>query len=586
MLDALRHRGPDDEGAWSGDGVWLGAVRLAIQDLSPAGHQPVVDPTSRLVAVLNGEIYNHLDLRRELGEHPWRGRSDTETLARAFAVWGPGCVERLRGMFAFAVFDPRTRTMHLARDRLGIKPLYVHHDATGLRFASEARALRAASPMSLDPLGVAGYVRFGAVPEPTSPWKGVRSVPAGCLLEVEDGRAGTPHKYWSLSRAGTDTNARTFDVRAEFDRSVREHLLADVPLASFLSGGLDSGLVTASAAGALAPEPVRTFTVGLDDPSLDETTAAERVAGRWGTRHETLRLSARDVLDLVPEAVARMDLPTIDGINTYVVSRAVRDRGCPVALSGLGGDELFGGYPSFRLLPRIHRWRRALGLLPAKARGWLGRGFARRERAVEMTNGEATLARRYESLRALWAASEIRAFGLPLAGLGADDPPAGLPPRVQVSILELSGYMKTMLLRDSDAMSMAASLELRVPFLDHRLVEACLSARVVDVGTPGRKEVLRAWARERLPAENLTKGKRGFVLPMGAWMRGPLRDYVRAGCEATMGAGILDGNALRTLDVAFSAGRLPWSRLWQFAVLGHWLGVRTPALHRAGAVRP
>jgi asparagine synthase (glutamine-hydrolysing) len=352
---------------------------------------------------------------------------------------------------------------------------------------------------------------------------------------------------------------------------VREHLLSDVPVAAFLSGGLDSTVVTALAASA-APRALQTFTVGFAERELDESARARAVASRLGTDHREVRLSDGEAASLAPEAVAALDLPSADAVNTYVVSRAVARDGIKVVLSGLGGDELFGGYRTFRLLALAERWSPVLGVVPAAVRRRAARAGSG-ERAAEMTARGAPLAERYESLRAFWSRREMESMGLdPSVACGAEDPGPGAPPATRISLLELGGYLRSTLLRDADAMSMAHSLELRVPFLDHELVLACLRhGAAARRPWRGYKALLRRAAGGVLPAAVGDGGKRGFVLPMDRWMRGPLRPFVDDGLAALRASRALPGVDTGALGHRFESRRLPWARLWQMAVLGHWL---------------
>ena len=583
MLAALRHRGPDDSGCESapadgGGALVLGCARLAIQDTSPAGHQPMRDPDTGNWIVLNGEIYNHLEVRGALGPVAWRSRSDTETVLRSYAAWGESCLDRLKGMFAVAIWDRADRSLWCARDRFGIKPFYYHSAASGrFVFASEVRALLASGLVArrIDRRGLAGYVRFGSVPDPHTLIDGVQSLRPGEWMRVGGGRVTETRTYWhagSVDRLlGAPAREATDEVRERLGISVREHLLSDVPVASLLSGGVDSTVVTSMAA-ASAARPLQTFTVGFDEPDLDESAAARAVARRLGTDHREVRIPDGEASGLAPEAVRSLDLPSADGLNTWVVSAAVARHGVKVVLSGLGGDELFGGYRTFRLLGLAERWSPLVGLVPAGLRRRARRGGSG-ERAAEMTARGVPLVERYESLRAFWSRHELQAMGLdPAAGLGALDPGPAIPGPTRVSALELGGYMRSTLLRDADAMSMAHSLELRVPFLDHELVDSCLRHGAAGRRPwRGHKGLLRRAAGDVLPPGTARGGKRGFVLPMDRWMRGVLRPFVADGLGALQASRALPGVDTRALASGFESRRLPWARLWALAVLGHWL---------------
>lgn len=579
MLGAIRHRGPDDNGyelvsrpdAKDGE-IWLGNTRLAIQDLSAAGHQPMRDARTGNWIVINGEIYNHHEVRRALPapEAGWRSSGDTETVLQAYAVWGKACLSRLRGMFALAIWDEAAGELWCARDRLGIKPFYFHADDKRFVFASEVRALLASGLVErrLNARGLAGFVRFGSLPEPLTLIEGVESLPAGHWLRIRDGKIIEQHRYWSPNPASVIEQpevAKT--VRRHLERAVEEHLVSDVPVASFLSGGIDSSIVTALAAQA-SSSPIKTFTVGFRDAELDESEYALAVAKRYRTDHQRVLLSDDEAVEMVSEAVAAMDLPSADGVNTYVVSSAVARNGIKVVLSGLGGDELFGGYRSFNLLPQMKRWAAVAGVLPKSFRQLAAGGGSKGERAAEMTRAGLNIAERYNTLRAMWADGELQRMGFDSIGYGLEEPLPQLSAATQVSLLELQGYMRGTLLRDSDAMSMAHSLELRVPLLDHDLVDYCVAA---EVAGNGQKNMLLEAAGELLPDGIANRPKQGFVFPMDRWMRGALRQVVDDGLSHLSEAEVFPALNLNRLAEQFQSGQLAWARLWAFVTLGHWV---------------
>ncbi|MFN7133724.1 MAG: asparagine synthase (glutamine-hydrolyzing), partial [Myxococcales bacterium] len=377
-LAALRHRGPDDRGSWTGEArgvrAGLGHARLAILDLSPAGHQPMASASGRYQIVFNGEIFNFDELRRQLEGlgHRFRSSGDTEVILQAFEEWGADCVLHLRGMYAFAVFDTQTGRLFLARDRLGVKPLYYAPVPGGVAFASEVRALLAAGEARrrTSMRAVTGYFALGSIPDPLTIIDGVHSLLPGCALEVRDGSVQT-HRYWEIPWS-SEGERWTFEdaaaaVRAELRDAVRIRLVSDVPLGIFLSGGIDSSALVALAA-EVSHRPLHTFTVTLEDANLDEARYAADVATRFGCDHHVMHLSADRAAAEIDKAVAALDQPSSDGVNTYFVAKAAKEAGVTVALSGLGGDELFAGYPSFRYIGRLNAAldvaRPALGLLP------------------------------------------------------------------------------------------------------------------------------------------------------------------------------------------------------------------------------
>lgn len=567
-LDLIHHRGPDSRGEWSSpDGrCWLGSTRLAIVDLSPTGAQPMTDPATGNVVATNGEIYNHRLVREQLGPNvDWRGTSDTETLLQGYARWGHGVLDRLKGMFAFAIYDAARRELFLARDRLGIKPLYYTTDADRFRAASEVKVLVAGST-AITAQSISAYLQWGACPEGHLFYDNVKVLPAGYAATIDSQGQFKTWRYWPSKKAFVSSTENVLPrLRDLIDKAVEEHLLADVSVASFLSGGIDSSVVTALAAQKLANK-LQTYSVGFDLAEFDETAIAQEIAQRYGTEHHRIQLSEEEVIHSVTEAVEKMDLPSVDAINTYIVSRAVAARGVKVALSGLGGDELFGGYPSFRDVPRLQ----LIAALPRFLRRIVGVGSNLGDRLADLpATGNA-------GALALWRRrfltdDVIRRAGLPVASEQFKSPVALPDDFAQTSWAELTGYMRRMLLRDADQMSMAVSLEMRVPFLDHELVEYVLGLpATVKKRYRGVKGLLVETCRDLLPPSVYERPKAGFVLPMKPWMLGPLASFVEEGLRETVARKLLPQTFVDEMGAGFRSERLHWTRLWSIVVLGHY----------------
>ena len=556
-LRLIAHRGPDGSGEWlSSDGrCWLGNTRLAILDLSPAGAQPMSDPANGNVLVINGEIYNHRALREEMPGVAWRGTSDTETVLQGYARWGRDLVVRLKGMFAFALYDRERGELFVVRDRLGIKPLYYVADDEGIRFASEVKVLTGVSP-AIAPASIGAYLQWGACPEDRLLFSGLEVLPAGHAMIVSSAGRREVWRYWPARKSFASPNeSAPQKIRSLLETAVEEHLLSDVPVASFLSGGIDSSIVTALAAQKLERK-LETFSVGFDRAEFDESGIADEVAQRYGTTHRGLQLTEEEVIQSVTEAVAHLDLPSVDAINTYIVSRAVAGQGVKVALTGLGGDELFGGYPSFRDVPRLQ----LLARLPRFLRRAIGG-----DRLADLPNdldagGLARWRRRF------FTDQMLRRAGLPNESI-SPSPPVELPDDfARISWAELTGYMRRMLLRDSDQMSMAVSLELRVPFLDHELVEYSLGLPAAEKRRyRGTKGLLVEACRDLLPSAVYQRPKRGFSLPMQEWMDGPLAPFVEEGLREVVGRGLLPE------EFVAASGQQHWTRRWSIVVLGHFV---------------
>jgi asparagine synthase (glutamine-hydrolysing) len=567
-LQLIRHRGPDSSGEWtSPDGqCWLGSTRLAIVDLSPTGAQPMTDPATGNVLVANGEIYNHRSVRAQLGRDVnWKGTSDTETLLQGYARWGHGVLDQLKGMFAFAIYDAAREELFLARDRLGIKPLYYTVDAAGLRAASEVRVLVAGGSSGITAQSISGYLQWGACPERNLLYPGLRVLPAGHAMTVGSKGELKMWKYWPSRPAFvSSTDGVVRRVRDLIDQAVDEHLLSDVPVASFLSGGIDSSIVTAIAAQKLEKK-LQTFSVGFDLAEFDETAIAQEIADRYRTNHHRIQLSEEEVIHSVTEAVEKLDLPSVDAINTYIVSRAVAAHGVKVALSGLGGDELFGGYPSFRDVPRL----KLIARLPRPLRKLLGIAAKLSDRLADLpaTTDAGELAR---WRRRFFTEEMIVRARLPNASAPFECPIDLPDDYARISWAELTGYMRRMLLRDADQMSMAVSLELRVPFLDHELVEYVLGLpAAAKQQYPRPKGLLVEACRDLLPSSVYRRPKAGFVLPMKVWMLGPLASFVEEGLRETVSRQLLPQDFVNEISSAFRRDRLHWTRVWSIVVLGH-----------------
>ncbi|HXG61674.1 MAG TPA: asparagine synthase (glutamine-hydrolyzing) [Planctomycetota bacterium] len=550
MRDRMASRGPDGAGLWrSEDGrIALAHRRLAILDPSPAGVQPMSSPDGSLVIVFNGEIYNYRELRRDLEKEGavFRTQTDTEVLLNLYARDGERMVERLRGMYAFALWNARTRTLLLARDPFGIKPLYLADDGHTLRFASQVKAIAAGGRVSMDVSapGITGFFIWGHVPEPWTWLKAVRPLPAGSCLQVREGAPlASPRRHFDLreeilaaeeSSVGSDSPAE--QVLEALRQSVRFHMVSDVPVGLFLSAGKDSNLIAAFAVRE-CKTPLRTVTLSFDEYKgtvQDESTGAAESARLLGTVHHEATILRPDFEQERDRLLECMDQPTIDGVNTYFVSRAASRIGLKVALSGLGGDELFGGYSSYRQVPRLHRYLRAFQILPGFGRGvrWLSSPLFRRTRfpkVAGLIEYGSSFAGAYLLRRALYMPWELRSLldpGLLREGLSALDLLRRLEesirgirtPALKIMLLEMTGYMRNQLLRDADWAGMAHSLEIRVPFIDISFFRAWL--RFARVNLPFDREALLRLASPDLWRVLSGRPKTGFSLPVQAWTRG------------------------------------------------------------------
>jgi len=572
-LEFLKHRGPDASGEWlSPNGLcWLGHVRLSILELTEAGAQPMVSASGKSVIVFNGEIYNHKEIRQRIDGIPWRGHSDTETLLEAWERLGAACLEQIHGMFAFAAYDTQSGTLHLVRDRMGIKPLYYRNEGhSALAFASEARALIRGARPNLSSSALPCYLATGHTPSEGEVGEGIEILPPASILSRDREGKQTLQQWWRMTKRpalGGHSSRQEIcaHVRSHVEKSVEEHLISDVPVGSFLSGGIDSSIVALLAARQIG-KSLRTFCVGFPNIGFDERAIARVVAEHAGSQHSEIEVGPTDCQQWVMEAVAAMDMPSADAINTFIVSKAVRQAGLKVALSGLGGDELFCGYPSFWEIPRLSFLGKIPPTLVRSLVSFSPSGVRDKFEGAPSFDAFtlALLRRRW------WSNRHLKLAGLKASVEWPKPPESFLDTTQAITQAEMLGYMEPMLLRDSDQMSMAVGLELRVPFLDHRLVEFVMALpEKWKRGKPPKRLLIDAFA-DILPQEVWNRPKQGFALPMDAWMRGPLRDFCREGIELARQQ--LDRTFLEFAVQGFEKRSLHWTRLWQLVVFGHYSG--------------
>ncbi len=593
MTDAIAYRGPDGHGHWSDPaaGIALGHRRLAIVDLSATGVQPMTSADGRIVITYNGELYNRAEMAAELGRL-WRGTSDTEVLVEAIAAYGiDGALERANGLFAFAAFDRGSRTLHLVRDRLGIKPLYWTKQNGILAFASELKALRAVEGLSftLDAGAVASYLRYLCVPAPRTIFREVEKLAPGHRVEIT-GQSLAVRRYWDLAeiaRSGQHACDRrpeqeiVEELHALLADAVKRQMVSDVPLGAFLSGGIDSSTVVALMQRA-AGRPVKTFSIGFREEAFNEADSAREVARHLGTDHTELVLSVAEAQAIVPQLPAIYDEPFADSsqLPTYLVSRLAR-QDVTVALSGDGGDEAFGGYVRYqgiarlagatRYMPKVLRRlaSRSIELLSADAWSLLVAPLPRRLQLAhagdKVIKGAALLGddspldmyRRVVS----WTpepAGLLQGVAEPadvVDRLGSET--RGLDTVSQLRLLDLLAYLPDDILTKVDRASMAVSLETRVPLLDHRVVEFTWrlpSSRLIADGQG--KRPLRAVLARYVPAALIARPKMGFSIPVGEWLRGPLRPWAEDLLSpAALADGLFDAAAVRRRFEAFLSGR-------------------------------
>jgi asparagine synthase (glutamine-hydrolysing) len=543
MTDRMRLRGPDAEGMWTGQGVVLGHRRLAILDLDARSNQPMVSSSGDLTIVFNGEIYNFRELKRELETEgvTFRTTSDTEVLLALYAREGERMLPRLRGMFALAIWDARSRELFLARDPYGIKPLYYAETGEGVIFASQVKAIMASGLVSAAPesAGIAGFYLWGSVPEPWTIYRGVFALPCGSWLRVHAGKAGAPvcwddiRDNWRQPATPQSAAELQETVRKAVTDSVRAHLVSDVPVSVFLSGGIDSGTI----AGLISElgGRVEGITVGFDEFSAkqaDEVPVAAALAAHYGLPHHVRRISRQEFEADIPLILDAMDQPSIDGVNTWFAAKAAAERGYKVVLSGVGGDELFYGYSLMKDLPRSAMQGRAISAVPGgrslvkAACGVLANGN-RHPKLKGIPDFMGSLEGVYFLKRCLFLPQELpvlmgeESARQGLARLGGSPPGMtaanAITGAAGVCLLDSTHYLRNQLLHDSDWASMAHSLELRTPLVDAALLHSLRSVHTGFVDGAG-KRMLAQSPRNPLPEQIIGRPKTGFGVPMTDWL--------------------------------------------------------------------
>lgn len=621
MTNIMAHRGPDADGIFMDDRIALGHRRLSIIDLSAAGAQPMHSRNERYVIIFNGEIYNYRELNAELAAKGFtpKSHSDTETILNLYAAEGERCVEKLRGMFAFILWDKQEKKLFAARDRFGIKPLYYAETSQGVVFASELKGILASglTEKRLNANALNTLFETGSVMQPETMISGVFNLNAATTLTIESGKM-SQRRYWQpafeqspVSNGHTSHRLSYGDAKAElrslFFEALEKHLISDVPLGVFLSGGIDSSLIVAAMQ--QLGQRTKTFSIGFEagGNAYNETHHARQVAERYGTAHTELILTETDVLNDLDRIVSGIDQPSADGLNTYAVSKATRPF-ATVALSGLGADELFAGYTSFKFLEQLRSLQGFTNLVPAFAGNlfsqvesslpasvqdsWLWKG------ATGAMGGYRDTAHLY-NIRAISGEAQRRRFfsaafkDLQIQSLDRYRAAvkdifqmrAGRDQLSEVSLLELKFYMMNTLLRDTDAMSMINSLEVRVPFLDHKLAEFVMrlpsSFKIDrDSKSTGKKILIDAFS-DLLPPEIVHRKKMGFVFPLAIWMRtGKFREVIRDTLteQAVRERGIFDYGKLSKQMHAFWSGSdesprsyRTYLRLWLATLTELWM---------------
>lgn len=594
MNQALAHRGPDAEGIWLEGSLALGHRRLAIIDLSPAGQQPMHSADGRFVLVFNGEIYNYQSLRAELNEYPFRTKTDSEVILAAYHTWGPSCVNRLNGMFAFAIWDRQLEALYLVRDPLGIKPLYISEEGENLIFSSEIKGILASGMITprLATQNLPNYFRYQTVTTPETLVDEVVMLAPGIQRIYRKNLPPEEVVYWRPS-SWPDLEKKVDNwpgaVRNALRQAVERQLVSDVPFGVFLSGGIDSSAIVALMR-EVSPARPHTFSVTFNNGIFDESSYARHVAELFDTEHTEIRLRPSDFLDMLPTALDALDHPSGDGPNTFIVAQATKQAGISMALSGLGGDELFCGYSIFNQARTLQRYA-WLNTIPYPVRAGLGKvgtwiqpGIASQKMAAVLSQVRVNPLGAYPLYRQVFQDDQIKEI------LGYSPLPgnrlvtslqvweseawfAALPLLGKISVAEMRTYMHDVLLRDTDQMSMAHALEVRVPLIDQDLVSIVLSAPDnIKIGSSPKPLLVAAMA-DLLPERITHRPKMGFTLPFAQWMQQELQDFCWQRLQRLAERPAFQADVIHQYWRRFLAGDpyLSWSRLWLLVVLEHWL---------------
>ena len=597
MNNALAHRGPNADGVFIDDDIALGHKRLSIIDLSPGANQPMLSANQNFVLAFNGEIYNYKEVKAQLNDYSFVTNSDTEVVLAAFQKWGEACVHQFNGMFAFAVWDKTKKQLTICRDRLGIKPLYYYLDEEKLVFASEIRSVLKSElvPKKLNNKALFDYFSYQTVHAPETIVNGVKMLMPGHTLKISEAEFEIK-PFWQLtthfSKKAQQQSREEIkaEVKSLLLNSVEKRLVSDVPFGAFLSGGIDSSALVGLISGELGKK-IDTFSVSFNEEEFSEAKYAKIVADKFKTNHHNIKLTPQNFLDELPQAIKSIDHPSGDGPNTYIVSGATKKAGITMALSGLGGDELFAGYEVFKRQASLEEKRGWMMSFPPFIRKMGATGIKWKKNSVQgdkmaemlsLSNWDFhntySLSRKVilkkdlsSILNTAYTVDSVATSVNNLVGEGTQG--LRLPLLSKVSVAEITTYMQNVLLRDSDQMSMVHALELRVPFLDHNLVEYALGIPNTEKYPNSPKQLLVESLGDLLPPEIVNRPKMGFVLPWEQWMKKDLKLFCDEQIESLSAREWINESGLKSYYNKFQKGskKVTWSRIWPLIVLENWL---------------
>lgn len=595
----LAHRGPNNDGLWSDEHISLGHRRLSIIDLSPESNQPILSNDNRYVIIYNGELYNYKDLKLELqrsaqgvnfSPYFFKTNSDTEVILAAYIRWGSQCLQYFNGMYAFAIYDTQLNKLFIARDRIGVKPLYYYYGDEGFVFSSEIRPIihSAIKSFSINQIALAEYVMYQTVFAPNTIVKGIKMLMPGHFIEFENSVA-TITGYYNINKItqpNNDLNYRQIcdKVNELLTYSVQQRLVADVPFGAFLSGGIDSGAIVGLMS-KVSTEKIQTFNISFDESEFSESKYAKIISNKFNTQHHEIKLTPADFLLQLPEALNAMDHPSGDGPNTYIVSKATKNAGITMALSGIGGDELFAGYDVFKRMAELQK-KSWLNALPKFTRQMGGNIIQKRKKSVsgnkiaellgvDKINFESA----YPLSRSVFTKHELSILLKNTDAFSEIQKIVKLIPQQKnyllsaVSIAEIGTYLQNVLLRDTDQMSMAVALEVREPFLDYKLIEFALSVNDENKYPHTPKKLLIDSLGDLLPNEIVNRPKMGFTLPWQTWLKNELKAFCEKNINELSDYDFCIKQNVQNLWKRFlnNDKTVTWSRIWHLVVLNNWL---------------
>jgi len=593
----LAHRGPDNDGIWYDEEICLGHRRLSIIDLSAEGNQPFCSNDGRYIIIYNGELYNYKDLKLELQRNAqgsnsapylFKTNSDTEVVLAAYLRWGNDCLLYFNGMYAFAVYDTLNKKVFIARDRVGVKPLYYYFGEEGFIFSSEIRPIihSGLKTFKINKKVIAEYAMYQTVFAPETIIKGIKVLMPGHFIEFENEKASITqyHSFNKIKNEELNYKQTCDKVNELLTLSVQRRLVADVPFGAFLSGGIDSSAVVGLMS-KVSSEKIQTFNINFDESEFSESKYAKIIAKKFNTNHHEINLNPKDFLNQLPEALAAMDHPSGDGPNTYIVSKATKNAGITMALSGIGGDELFAGYDVFKRMAELQKksWLNSLPLFTRKLAGTI---IKTKSKSVSGNKIQELLSQKninfnsaYPLNRSLYTLKELSTYIKEAQPFETIHKIVNEVPQIEnhllsaVSLAEINTYLQNTLLRDTDQMSMAVALEVREPFLDYKLIEFALSVNDAHKFPHSPKKLLVDSLGDLLPNEIVNRPKMGFTLPWQQWMKEDLKSFCEKNILEFASLNYCNKEAVVVLWQNFLANhpQTNWSRIWHLVVLNNWL---------------